>query len=333
MSRKFNLIILSLAIVLLFAACGPSSLGVSGGEPPNEEITAPVEEPVEDQEDTIQPETITFTDDVDRQVDIYVPAKMIVSLAPSVTETLFAIEAGEQVIGRTDYCDFPEEVTALPSIGGFDASSISVESIVALEPDLVIGGSTYQAEVIQALDDAGIPAFISQPGNLSEIMDTVSLYGQITGHVDEAAAVVEQMQAIIDSIDKTVSTVPSDQRPTIFYEVWHEPLMSTNDSTVVGELIEVAGGVNIFADLPDEYPTVSVEQIVEVDPLFIIGPSSHGDQMSAEVIGKREGWETLTAVTSESIYIVDGNIVSRASPRIVQVLEEFARILHPDLFE
>jgi iron complex transport system substrate-binding protein len=141
------------------------------------------------------------------------------------------------------------------------------------------------------------------------------------------------MQARIDAVTAAVSTVPADQRPTIFYEVWHEPLMSANGKTVVGELIDLAGGVNIFADLPDEYPTVSVEQVVEVDPQFIIGPSSHGDQMTAEVIGKREGWGNLSAVKNNAIHIVDGNIVSRASPRIVIALEEFAKILHPDLFK
>ncbi len=143
----------------------------------------------------------------------------------------------------------------------------------------------------------------------------------------------DEMQSRVDAVKQAVSTVPADQRPTVFYEVWHEPLMSANGKTVVGELIDLAGGVNMFADLPDEYPTVSVEQIVEVDPQFIIGPSSHADQMTAEIIGGREGWENLNAVKNKAIYIVDGDIVSRYSPRIVEVLDEFAKILHPDLFK
>jgi len=210
---------------------------------------------------------------------------------------------------------------------------MSLETIISLEPDLVIGGSIYQAEVIKSLTDAGIPAFVSQPANLAEIKDSLGLIGKITGHVDEAQASADAMQSRIDAVTEAVSAIPADQRPTVFYEVWHEPLMSSNGKTVVGELIDLAGGVNIFADLPDEYPTVSVEQIVEVDPQFIIGPSSHGDQMTAEVIGKREGWGNLGAVKNNAIYIVDGNIVSHSSPRIVIVLEEFAKILHPDLFK
>ncbi len=95
-------------------------------------------------------------------------AQRIVSLSPSVTESLFAIGAGGQMVGRTDYCNYPEEALSLPSVGGFDASTISMESIIALEPDLVIGGSIYQADVIKTLQEAGIPAFVSQPANLAE---------------------------------------------------------------------------------------------------------------------------------------------------------------------
>ena len=329
---KQSMFVTILSLGLLLAACAPPSAEA----PPEPPAPPPTEEPLQEPEAepvAAAPETVTFRDDLDREVTLEVPAGKIVSLAPSVTETLFAIGAGEQVIGRTDYCDYPEEVSSLPSIGGFDAATISVESIVALEPDLVIGGSIYQAEVIQALEAAGIPAFVTEPSNLAEIMDAVTLLGQVTGQEAGAEQVYNDMQARIDAVEAAVSAVPVDQRPSVFYEVWHEPLMSANGNTVVGELIEIAGGENIFADLPDEYPTVSVEQIVVDDPLFIIGPSSHGDQMSAEVIGAREGWEDLTAVKENAIHIVDGNMVSRASPRVVLVLEEFARILHPDLFE
>jgi iron complex transport system substrate-binding protein len=324
-------LLLTLLSALLLSGCAPAILPA---EPAPIVAEAPATEPaVEAATEVPRLEEITFTDDLGNAIVLAGTAQRIVSLAPSITEILFEIGAGAQVVGRTDYCDYPEEAKALPSIGGFSSESISVETIISLEPDLVIGGSTYQAEVIKALQDAGIPAFVSQPANLSKIADSLSLFGKITGHVDEAATVANEMNARIDAVRAAVATIPADQQPTVFYEVWHEPLMSSNGSTVVGELINIAGGVNIFADLPDEYPTISVEQIVEVDPQFIIGPSSHGDQMTAEVIGAREGWGSLSAVKNNAIYIVDGNIVSHSSPRIVIVLEEFAKILHPDLFK
>jgi iron complex transport system substrate-binding protein len=321
---------LTLLFVLLLAGCAPAATPTEAPVPvateaPVTEAPAATEAPVS--------EEITFTDALGNPVVLTGTAQRIISLSPSVTESLFAIGAGGQMVGRTDYCNYPEEALALPSVGGFDAATLSMESIIALEPDLVIGGSVYQADVIKSLQEAGIPAFVSQPANLAGIVDALTLFGKITGHVDEAASVASEMQARVDAVKSVVATIPADQRPTVFYEVWHEPLMSANNKTVVGELIDLAGGVNLFAELPDEYPTVSVEQIVEVDPQFIIGPSSHADQMTAEIIGGREGWGNLGAVKNNAIYIVDGDIVSRYSPRVVEVLDEFARILHPDLFK
>jgi iron complex transport system substrate-binding protein len=320
---------LTLLLALLLAGCSSAPTPTEAPVPVATEVpateAAPTESPVS--------EEITFTDALGNPVVLAGTAQRIISLSPSVTESLFAIGAGGQMVGRTDYCNYPPEATALPSVGGFDASTLSMESIIALEPDLVIGGSIYQADVIKTLQDAGIPAFVSQPANIQGIIDSLALFGKITGHEDKASAVAGEMQSRVDAVKQAVSGIPADQRPTVFYEVWHEPLMSANGKTVIGELIDLAGGVNMFAALPDEYPTVSVEQIVEINPQFIIGPSSHADQMTAEIIGGREGWENLSAVKNNAIYIVDGDIVSRYSPRIVEVLDEFAKILHPDLFK
>ena len=322
-------LILTLLLALLIAGCSTPALTEAPAPAATEALTveapAPAQAPVS--------EEISFTDALGNAITLKGTAQRIVSLSPSVTESLFAIGAGGQMVGRTDYCNYPEEALSLPSVGGFDASTISMESIIALEPDLVIAGSVYQADVVKTLQEAGITTFVSQPANIQGIMDALALFGKITGHADEAAAVASEMQARVDKVKQAVSGIPADQRPTVFYEVWHEPLMSANGRTVVGELIDLAGGVNIFAELPDEYPTVSVEQIVEVDPQFIIGPSSHADQMTVDIIRAREGWENLSAVRNNAVYIVDGDIVSRYSPRIVEVLDEFARILHPDLFK
>lgn len=321
-------LILTLLIALL-AACAPPTAPSTEPAPIATE-TSVTEAAVTEASAT---EEITFTDALGNEISLKDTAQRIVSLSPSVTESLFAIGAGGQMVGRTDYCNYPEEALALPSVGGFDASTISMETIISLEPDLVIAGSVYQADIVQSLQESGIPVFVSQPANIQGIMDSLTLFGRITAHEAGAAAAVDEMKARIDAVTSVVATIPADQRPTVFYEVWHEPLMSANGGTVVGEVIDLAGGVNLFAELPDEYPTVSVEQIVDADPQFIIGPSSHADQMTAEIIGGREGWENLSAVKNDAIYIVDGDIVSRYSPRIVEVLDEFAKILHPDLFK
>jgi len=203
-------------LVLLLTGCAPASAPT---EPP-----APVSTEVPPAETAAPaPEEIEFTDALGDEIVLTGTPQRIVSLAPSITEILFEIGAGGQVVGRTDYCDYPEEVKDLPSIGGFSAESISIETIISLEPDLVIGGSVYQAEVIKSLTDSGIPAFVSQPANLAEIKDSLALIGKITGHADEAQASADEMQARIDAVTAAVSSIPSDQRPTVFYEVWHDP--------------------------------------------------------------------------------------------------------------
>lgn len=327
---------ISIAFALIFSACAPTIAPPkpTPTEPEAAEQVQPEPTLVPTEEPEPEPDFIPqeFTDSLDREIVVDTPPLRIVSLAPSVTESLFAIGAGDLVVGRTEYCDFPAEVESLPTIGGFAASSISVETILDLEPELVIGGSTYQAEVIDALESARINAFIIQPASVEEIFDSLQLLGMVTDRQEGADILVEDMQSRIDAVAEIVSTIPEEERLTVFFEVWHEPLMTTTLQTFLGELIQIAGGVNIFAGIEEDYPAVSAEQILEADPDVILGPSSHGDQLTVEVISSREGWGDLTSVQNEAIYLIDGNMISRSGPRIAEALETIADILYPGYF-
>ncbi|MGH2522752.1 MAG: ABC transporter substrate-binding protein, partial [Anaerolineales bacterium] len=156
--------------------------------------------------------------------------------------------------------------------------------------------------------------------------------GEITGNVEGAKAVVTDMQSRISAVAEKIGSVPTDKRPKVFYEVFDEPLTTTTNATFIGELLTLAGGVNIFAELPETYPNVSVEQIADLDPQIIIGPSSHADKLTAELIAARPGWGNLTAVKNKAVYIVDEDAISRAGPRVVEALEALAKALYPDLF-
>lgn len=325
---------ISMVFVLIISACAPTvtSTELIPAEPEivEEVQLEPTLAPTEELElDFISQE---FTDSLGREMVVETPPLRIVSLAPSVTESLFAIGAGDLVVGRTEYCDFPVEVETLPTIGGFSANSISVEAILDLEPDLVIGGSTLQAEIIAALETPGINAFVIQPASVEEIIDSLQLLGMITNHQDGASVLVADMQSRINTVSEIASTIPGEEHLTVFYEVWHEPLMTTTLQTFAGELIQLAGGINIFADIQEDYPSVSAEQIIEADPDVILGPSSHGDQLTVEVISTREGWQDLTSVQNNAIYLIDGNIISRSGPRIADALEMIAATLYPDYF-
>lgn len=329
-----------IALVLFLSACAPTVVQTeqSPAEPeaieehtaPTQEETVPTQEPTATSEPVYVPKE--FTDALGREVTIETPPMRIVSLAPSVTELLFAIGAGPQVVGRTEYCNYPPEVETLPTIGGFAASSISIEVILDLEPDLVIGGSTLQEEVIEVLETAGITAFVVQPSSVAEIMDTLLLLGNVTNQQDIAVTLIDEMQVRIDALSEIAAAIPEEESLRVFYEVWHEPLMTTTSQTFVGELIELAGGINIFGDLEDEYPAVSAEQILELDPQVILGPSSHGDQLTVEMIATREGWANLTAIQNKAVFIIDGDVISRPGPRIVDALEMIASALYPDHF-
>ena len=287
--------------------------------------------PIQGQEEAQFP--LTVTDALGREVTISEQPQAIISLSPSVTETLFAIGAGPQVVGRTEYCNYPAEVESLPTVGGFSASSISVETIVSLEPDLVILGTSHQAELVTPLEESGITVFVVDAISVNDIFDSIQILGEVTGHVDDAQQVINHMYSRIGAIAVKINTIPQDERLTVFYEVWHEPLMTTTAQTYIGELITLAGGVNIFNDLDESYPSISAEQIIDSDPAVIMGPSSHGDQLTAEIIASRDGWSNLTAVAEENIYIIDGNIISHSGPRITDALEIITAQLYPKLFE
>jgi iron complex transport system substrate-binding protein len=276
---------------------------------------------------------VTLTDDLGHQVTVSALPKRLVSLSPSTTETLFAVGAGDQVVGVTKFCNYPPEAQTRQKVGGFSANTISIETIIALKPDLVFSASEIHRPVIEALEQAGIPVFSSNPKDFESVYAAIAAVGRLTGHSAKAAGVVADMKARVTAVTNKTKTLPQDQRPTVFYEVWDEPLMTAGPTTFIGTLIELAGGVNIFADVSEEYPQVSSEEVVRRDPAVILGPDSHGEKLTLEQIQTRPGWGGIQAVREGRIYLVNGDIVSRSGPRLVDALEDIARALHPDLFK
>ena len=318
MFRKLTMPLL-LALMLVIAACTPVLTSL-----PQVPSTVTPQQNASPQ---------TFIDALGRTVKIAAKPMRIVSLAPSVTEILFAIGAGPQVVGRTKFCNYPPEAISLPTIGGFSAKSISVEAILDLEPDLVVAGSKSQKDVVAALEAQGVSVFTLAPETLTDIEADIQTLGEITGNAASARTLVETMQSRIDAVTTKVKTIPAEKRLRVFYEVWHEPLTTTSRSTFIGELLTLAGATNIFNDLTETYPEVSAEQIIESDPQIILGPSSHSDQLTAAVIAARPGWDKLAAVKSGAIYIVDAETISRAGPRVVDALESIVGFLYPELFK
>lgn len=323
--RGLPLAVLLILLIGTVAACvPPAAAPVVAPTSPTAASPPPAATPVDF--------PVTLTDGLGRKVTVSALPKRIVSLAPSNTEILFAVGAGAQVVGVTKFCDYPPEAQTRETVGGFLAKTISVEKIVALKSDLVFSAGAMHQPVIEALEQAGIPVVAFAPKRLEGVYDNVKMAGRITGHEAEAAKLVAEMKGRVATITEKTRAIPGDNRPTVFYEVWHEPLMTAGPATFVGQLIGLAGGKSIFADVNEDYPQISAEAVIRRDPAVILGPDSHAEELTAQNIKARPGWGGIKAVRAGRIYLVNGDIVSRPGPRLVEALEIIARRLHPDLF-
>src|SRR5215211_1352028 len=275
---------------------------------------------------------LTFTDGLGREVKLSGSPQRIISLAPSNTEILFAIGAGDQVVGRDQLSDFPEEAKNVAYIcSTFDA--LNTELIVSLKPDLVLAAEINTPEQVKQLEDLGLTVYyLKNPTTLEGMYGNLELVAQMTGHQEEAAALVESLKARVAAVDEKIA--PLSSRPGIFYELdATDPSKpyTAGKGTFITQLIDRAGGYNIASDL-EGYPQISLEQVVAADPAFIIlGDARYG--VSAETIAQRPGWENLSAVKNGKVLPFNDDLVSRPGPRLVDALEELARLFRPELFE
>jgi iron complex transport system substrate-binding protein len=275
---------------------------------------------------------IHMTDTLGRQVTIKTLPQRIVSLAPSNTERLFAVGAWHAVVGVTTVDTYPPAVTTVPKVGGFVPKSMSLETIVSLKPDLVLAAGELQQPTIEALERVGLTVVaIEDPGSFDEVYADITLVGRLTGHEQEARRVVEEIQSRLERVRQAVATLPQEKRVTVFYEVYDEPLMTVGRATIIGQLLEMAGGINVFADLGGRYPQVSSEEVVRRNPSCILGHTGHQLALTPAQISQRPGWSSMMAVKQHCIRLLNGDIVARPGPRLAEALEAITRTLYPDL--
>lgn len=270
-------------------------------------------------------------DDLGRSVNIEKIPQRIISLAPSNTEILFALGLGEKVVGVTEFCDYPPEALERERVGGY--STPAIEKIIALQPDLILADSIHAKEVIPALEERGLTVFALAPENLDGILEDIRIVGKITGKEKEASELVAQMERRVKAVTEKTDKLREDQRPRVFYPVWHDPLWTVGSETFVNELIEKAGGVNIFQDIK-RYKTVDLETVIARNPEIIIAAAGHED--AGEELFKWVKSESRLRVTeahrNNRVYRIDSDIVERAGPRIVEGLEVLAKCIHPEIF-
>ena len=285
---------------------------------------------------TPAPQEREIVDDLGRIVTLEEIPQRIVSLAPSNTEILFALDLGDRVVGVSDFCDYPEELLDRIDAGeiqrvGSEWPGFSLETIVSLVPDVAFAIGETVPDYVDDLEGLGIPVAMLQPQDIAGILGDIELVGEITGKEEEAEELVDEMHEHMVSICATTATAAA--RPTIFYELdATNPALpwTAGSGTFIDILITLAAGENIASGV-EGWTTFSLEEILSCDPDMII----LGDYpwVSPEDVLAREGWETLSAVQNEAIYGIDVDQVSRPGPRIFDGLEQLAEIIHPELFE
>ncbi len=273
--------------------------------------------------------TATLTDDLGRELVIERKPERIVSLAPSNTEMLFALGLDQYIVGVSEYCDYPAAALDKPKAGSF--SQPNIEQIVALDPHLIVA-VPLQEEELARLMELDLPVLVLNPTTVEEIYRSLELLGVATGVVEDAHLLVEQMQTRIGEVNDKVAKVSRGETKRVYYEVYADPLMTVGRPSVIHELIEVAGGNNIFADVATPYPKISAEAVVDRDPEVIIFPNYHGTEgFLADEIFSRPGWDAITALKQEQVVGIDPNIVSRSGPRVVEAIEELAALIYPEI--
>jgi iron complex transport system substrate-binding protein len=267
------------------------------------------------------------TDEAGRRVRLPQHIDRIVSLAPNLTEIVFAVGAGDRLVGRTRYCDFPSEATKVAEVG--DTLSPSVERIIALKPQIVLVSTASQLEAFtKQLDQQQIAVYVTNPRSLDEVFRSISTLGDLFGTKEQADKLVADLRRRSDAVTSAVSAT----KPiTVFYQVSDEPLYTIGRESYLTDLVRRAGGVSVTADVATGFPRFSDEAALAARPEAIILPT--GGSMGTANSTAGSPFKNSPAVLNNRVYKVNEDHLQRPGPRLVDGLEEMARALHPEVFK
>jgi iron complex transport system substrate-binding protein len=281
---------------------------------------------------TTENEPIQITDKLGRTETVKANPRRIISLSPSCTEVLYALGLGDRLIADTTYCDYPPEAKDKPKIG--DYATPNIEQIVALNPDLVLADAIqHAAEIIPQLESFGITVVGISPVNFDEIFENIRTIAKITGSEEKSSEILSGLQSRIKIVTDKTSALPQEQVLSVFYLVWHDPLMTWGKDTLVNDLIKLAGGKNIFEDISG-LANIELEALAERNPQVMIAATGMDpEEGTLKFVNTEVRLAVTDAVKNQRIYGVNVDISGRTGPRIVDGLEEFARAIHPELFK
>lgn len=272
--------------------------------------------------------TQELTDETGRRVVAPATVQRIVSLAPNLTETIYALGAQERLVGVTDYCDYPPEAQAKAKVGG--AINPSLEQIAALKPDLVLATRALnRRETVEALERLAIPTYATDPRSVEGVIESTRRIAAAIGAAEQGEALAGQLRARLAQLSRRLAGRPAKR---VLFVVWHEPLISIGSMTFLADALRRAGAESVV-ETPQDWPKLNLEEIVRLQPDYLVFASSHSEtvQRKIERLAARRGWRNLKAVKQRRVAVIS-DAVNRPSPRLVEAVEQLARQLHPEAF-
>jgi iron complex transport system substrate-binding protein len=264
---------------------------------------------------------ILVTDDAGNRLVFEQPARRIVSLAPHITELLFAAGAGDAVVGVSEYSDYPAAAAGLPRVGG--GNGLDLEAIVGLQPDLVVawqsGNPPHQVKRLQQL---GLQVFVSEPRRLEDVVTSLERLGRMAGSTAEAH---EQVQAFRQRHSALARRYAQRDTVSVFYSIWQRPLMTINSEHLISDIIRLCGGRNVFATLPGLAPQIGVEAVLVADPQVIV--AGGGAEELSSLFEMWERWPELAAVQNGNLFTIPRDLMVRNSPRVLDAAERLCHLL------
>lgn len=270
-----------LAAVMLFAGCGQQAS---------------------------QPTDITVNDDLGHPIKVGYTPERIISLTPNTTEIIYFLGLGDKLIGRTNYCNYPPEVSKVPSIG--DVTTFSIEKIVSMKPDLVVANRMISLEFIDKLTSMGVNVAAFDPNTVEGIIDTIKRIALICG--------------VPHNTDPLYSALKNHKKPangkTVYIEIWNKPPTTFGKDTFGSDVIKWVGGTNLGNSLEGAYPTTTDEALIKLNPDVVILPTK--SSTAAEEFKSRKGFDILKAVKENKVFAIDEDIISRPGPRIIDAMKQ-----------
>ena len=272
---------------------------------------------------------LRFKDEVGREVTLPFPPKRIVSLAPNITEILFSLGLDEEIVGVSIHCNFPEKAKSRVRVGSY--ISLDFEKITSLKPDLIIAtGAGNTRDMVDRLEKLGFKTYAIFPKNFDDILQSVGHIGQVVNREKEARGIIEGMGK---RKQRVVGLTQGLSPPKVFIQIGDAPIVTVGKGSFADDLIRLAGGENIAGKEKEVYPRFGMEEILKRSPEVIVISSMNPKGDYQKILHEWSRWKTLPAVKNGRIHLIDSDLLDRPSPRIIDGLEEIARVLHPERFK